>query len=73
MIPPHLLQGLQEAKPKELAEIEILGAGSGLYWPQLKTDIALSGLLAKIFRINASPSGSKRVEAKASPKAKRAA
>lgn len=50
LIPPHLLHGLQEAKPKELAEVEILGVGSGLYWPQLNVDIALSGLLTKIFK-----------------------
>ena len=73
IIPQHLLQGLQEAKPKELTEIEILGVGSGLYWPQLNIDIALSGLLAKIFRINASPSGAEQAETKALSKAKQAA
>lgn len=51
LIPTYLLQGLQEAKPRELAEVEILGVGSGLYWPQLNVDIALSGLLAKVFHL----------------------
>lgn len=52
LIPTHLLQGLQAAKAKELAEIEILGVGSGLYWPKLDVDIALAGLLTNIFRSN---------------------
>ena len=45
LIPAHLIQGLQEATTKELADIEILGAGSGLYWPQLTVDIGVEGLL----------------------------
>ena len=49
MIPAQLMQGLQEATAKELAEIEILGVGSGLYWPQLETDISVAGLLQGIF------------------------
>lgn len=72
LIPTHLLQGLQEAKPKELAEVEILGVGSGLYWPQLNVDIALAGLLAKIFRINNRIPELKRVDAKMTAKAKQA-
>ncbi|MBL8202577.1 MAG: DUF2442 domain-containing protein [Blastocatellia bacterium] len=32
---------------KELAEIEIPGVGSGLYWPQLEVDISVAGLLAR--------------------------
>lgn len=73
LIPPHLLQGLQEAKPKELAEVELLGVGSGLYWPQLDVDIALSGLLAKMFKINDAMFDSKPARVKTLPKAKRAA
>lgn len=72
LIPTHLLQGLQEAKPKELAEIEILGVGSGLYWPQLNVDIALTGLLAKIFRVNNRTPELKKVGAKMTAKAKQA-
>lgn len=72
LIPTHLLQGLQEAKPKELAEVEILGVGSGLYWPQLNIDIALSGLLARIFRINNQTPELKKVDTKMTAKAKQA-
>ena len=46
LVPVRLIQGLQQATAKELAEIEILGAGSGLYWPQLAVDIGVAGLLA---------------------------
>lgn len=49
MIPAQLIQGLQAATAKELADIELLGAGSGLYWPQLETDISVAGLLQGIF------------------------
>jgi hypothetical protein len=73
LIPLDLLQGLQEAKPKELADVEILGAGSGLYWPQLNLDIALSGLLAKILKINSRLPDTKQAETKVFPKAKQAA
>ena len=49
MIPVHLIQGLQAATAKELSQIEILGMGSGLYWPQLEADISVAGLLQGIF------------------------
>lgn len=49
MIPAQLIQGLQDATAKELAEIEILGVGSGLCWPQLEADISVAGLLQGIF------------------------
>ena len=49
MIPARLIPGLQAAEAKELAKIEILGVGSGLYWPQLEADISVTGLLQGIF------------------------
>jgi len=49
MLPAQLIQGLQDATAKELSEIEILGVGSGLYWPQLEADISVAGLLQGIF------------------------
>ncbi len=39
LVPAHLIQGLQKASAKDLVEIEILGAGTGLYWPKLDVDI----------------------------------
>ena len=49
MIPARLIQGLQGASAKALGEIEILGAGSGLYWPQIEADVSIAGLLQGIF------------------------
>ncbi len=47
--PPALAQGLEGAAPAQLAQVEILGAGYGLHWEELDTDIAVPGLFAGIF------------------------
>jgi hypothetical protein len=47
--PRHLLQGLQDATPKELAKIEIEGPGSGLHWPALDVDHYVPALLTGVF------------------------
>lgn len=49
LVPARLIQGLQQAAAQARAEIEILGAGSGLYWPKLEVDISVEGLLAGVF------------------------
>lgn len=49
MIPVQLIQGLQNASSKALAAIEILGTGTGLYWPQLEADVSVTGLLQGLF------------------------
>ena len=49
MIPANLIQGLQNAAAKDLSIIEILGVGSGLYWPRLEVDISVAGLLQGLF------------------------
>jgi hypothetical protein len=48
-IPRRLLQGLSEAKPEDLKEIELLGRGTGLYWPALDVAHLVSGLLAGVY------------------------
>lgn len=45
-VPRRLLQGLTEAKPGELNQIELLGRGTGLYWPALDVAHLVAGLLA---------------------------
>lgn len=45
LVPARLIRGLQKAAQGKLSEIEVLGAGSGLYWPKLKVDISVAGLL----------------------------
>ncbi len=47
--PPALAQGLEEASPAQLAQVEILGAGYGLHWEALDTDFSVPGLLAGLF------------------------
>lgn len=43
------LQGLGEAKKKELSNIEILGSGTGVYWPDLDVSFGVSELLDEIY------------------------
>jgi hypothetical protein len=48
-IPRWLLQGLSEAEPSALNRIELLGRGTGLYWPALDVAHSVSGLLAGVY------------------------
>lgn len=41
-----LVEGLQDAKPRDLQEIEITPSGFGLHFPRLDADVYLPGLLA---------------------------
>lgn len=47
--PRRLLQGLEHAALEQLAEIEIVGPGTGLHWSQLDVDHYLPGLLQGVF------------------------
>ncbi|GAN77696.1 DUF2442 domain-containing protein [Acidisphaera rubrifaciens] len=47
--PPQLAQGLEDATDDQLAAVEILGAGYGLYWEALDADLSVPGLLAGLF------------------------
>jgi len=47
--PPSLAQGLERAGEEQLAQVELLGAGSGLHWEALDTDLSIPGLLAGLF------------------------
>ncbi|RRR67414.1 MAG: DUF2442 domain-containing protein [Candidatus Viridilinea halotolerans] len=44
-IPPALVEGLADATPETLAEIEISPSGLGLHWPQLDADVYVPALL----------------------------
>jgi hypothetical protein len=44
--PPRLAQGLETATADDLAQVEVLGTGSGLHWEALDADLSVSGLLA---------------------------
>ena len=47
--PPCLAQGLEKASDAQLAQVEILGAGSGLHWEDLDVDLSIPGLMAGVF------------------------
>jgi hypothetical protein len=44
-----LAEGLADAKPADLAAIEITPAGLGLHWPRLDADLYLPALLEGVF------------------------
>jgi hypothetical protein len=48
-IPRLLLEGLENARPEEIAKVEILGRGTGIHWPLLDVDHYVPGLLNHIF------------------------
>lgn len=48
-IPRKLLQGLATADADSLRSIELLGRGTGLYWPALDVAHSVSGLLAGVY------------------------
>lgn len=45
-VPVRLVEGLADADPADLAEIEITPAGLGLHWPRLDADVYVPGLMA---------------------------
>lgn len=47
--PPALVQGLCDATPEQLADIEVSPIGYGLHWPQLNEDYSMPGLMNGVF------------------------
>ena len=47
--PPALAEGLADATPADLADIEISPAGLGLHWPKLDADLYVPALLQGVF------------------------
>ena len=47
--PAERTEGLADAAPADLAEIEISPSGLGLYWPRLDADVDLPALLQGVF------------------------
>jgi hypothetical protein len=48
-IPRKLLQGLEDADPRDVAHVEIDDRGSALHWPTLDVDHYVPGLIDGIF------------------------
>ena len=47
--PTRLAEGLADASPDDLAEIEISPTGLGLHWPKLDADVYVPALLQGVF------------------------
>jgi hypothetical protein len=47
--PSSLLQGLSDATPKQLAEVEVTPSGYGLHWESLDVDLGVPQLVAGLF------------------------
>ncbi|MGH6787936.1 MAG: DUF2442 domain-containing protein [Novosphingobium sp.] len=47
--PPALVEGLRDATPEQLAEIEVSPIGYGLHWPRLDEDYSVPGLMNGVF------------------------
>lgn len=47
--PARLAEGLADASPDNLAEIEVSPAGLGLHWPKLDADLYVPALLQGVF------------------------
>ncbi|MGV8935984.1 MAG: DUF2442 domain-containing protein [Allorhizobium sp.] len=48
LFPARALQGLKDATPAQLAEVELLGE-TGLHWESLDADFSIAGLMNGIF------------------------
>ena len=47
--PPELVEGLCDATPAQLSEIEVSPIGYGLHWPRLDEDYSVPGLMNGVF------------------------
>ncbi len=47
--PPSLTQTLQDARPDQLDQIEVVGGGTGLYFPKLDADLYVPALIEGVF------------------------
>ncbi|CAN5518496.1 DUF2442 domain-containing protein [soil metagenome] len=48
-LPREDLEGLQNASKQDVAQVEILGGGTGLHWPSLDVDLYVPALLHHIY------------------------
>jgi Protein of unknown function (DUF2442) len=49
VLPREDLQGLQGATKEQIANVEIVGRGTGLHWPELDADLYVPALLKGIY------------------------
>lgn len=49
IIPVSKIQGLAEARPSVIREVQVVGKGYGLYWPTLDLDVSVPDLVTGSF------------------------
>jgi hypothetical protein len=49
VVPTQLLQGLRDAAPKDLKQVQVMGPGLAIEWPRLDMQFTIEGLLAGVF------------------------
>jgi len=49
MLPPRLLQGLQDATPAQISKVELTPLGTGLHWEELDADLSVTALASGAF------------------------
>jgi hypothetical protein len=47
--PPRMVEGLQDASPAEIAEVEVVGRGFGLQWEALDLNYTVPGLVNGVY------------------------
>ena len=47
--PSQRLQGLKDATPRQLAEVEVIPSGYGLHWESLDVDLGVPEMVAGLF------------------------
>ncbi len=69
-LPPHLLEGLSEASPDQIADVHLSGNGDSIHWEKLDIDFSISGLASGILGTKAWMSELGREGGKKSTRAK---
>ncbi len=72
-LPPHLIEGLSEASPNQIADVHISGSGDSIHWEKLDIDFSIPGLVSGILGTKAWMSELGRKGGKKSTSAKSAA
>lgn len=49
LVPVALMQGLRDADPALIAEVELMPRGAALHWEKLDQDFSIAGLLNGVF------------------------
>jgi hypothetical protein len=67
LVPTESVQGLRGAPSAKLADVQVLGPGTTIAWPQLDVQFSVTGLLAGLLGTQAWMAGLGRAEAKSKP------